>query len=320
MNPQAGARIAVVGVGAIGGALAADLADRGRHRLVLCARTPIDGLVVDHTEGCSTVAATVATDPVSARDAFGEPPAPDWILLATKAHQTPAARPWFDALCGPRTRIAILQNGVDHVERLQPLVPAGTDLVPVVIQLPATRREPGRIHQSHSGMLFVPDDADGRDFAALFEGGRTRVRSTSDFHSQAWWKLLSNAALGGVCALTLQPNRVAADPGLRGLVVALMEEIAAVGRAEGAKLPADAPDKVLARVLDAAPDHWSSITVDRREGRRMEWEVRNAVVGRLGRRHGIATPLNDAVTALLCAADRGLAESPGSSTARRPGS
>jgi len=85
-----------------------------------------------------------------------------------------------------------------------------------------------------------------------------------------------------------------------------MEEVAAVGRAAGAKLPPDAPDKVLARVLGAAPDHWSSITVDRREGRAMEWEVRNAVVGRLGRRHGVPTPWNDAITALLRAADAGV--------------
>jgi 2-dehydropantoate 2-reductase len=35
----------------------------------------------------------------------------------------------------------------------------------------------------------------------------------------------------------------------------------------------------------------------------MEWEARNAVVGRLGRRHGIATPLNDAITTLLRLAD-----------------
>ena len=42
-----------------------------------------------------------------------------------------------------------------------------------------------------------------------------------------------------------------------------------------------------------------------REGRPLEWDVRNAVVGRLARRHGIATPLNDALTAMLSAADRG---------------
>ena len=38
----------------------------------------------------------------------------------------------------------------------------------------------------------------------------------------------------------------------------------------------------------------------------MEREARNAMVGRIGRRHGIQTPLNDALTALLEAVDKGL--------------
>jgi 2-dehydropantoate 2-reductase len=86
-----------------------------------------------------------------------------------------------------------------------------------------------------------------------------------------------------------------------------MREVATVARAEGANLPEDAPEKALKLVLDAAPDHWSSITVDRREGRRLEWRTRNAVVGETGRRHGIATPLNDVVTTLLKATDAGFA-------------
>ena len=38
----------------------------------------------------------------------------------------------------------------------------------------------------------------------------------------------------------------------------------------------------------------------------MEWEPRTALVVRIGRYHGIPTPLNDALTALPAAANRGL--------------
>ena len=113
----------------------------------------------------------------------------------------------------------------------------------------------------------------------------------------------SSIAVVGVGALALRPNRAATDPEALDLVLALMREVAEVGRAEGAELPDDAPEKVLKRMLNAVPDHWSSISVDRRTGRPMEWEARNAVVGRLGRRHDIATPLNDPITALLALAD-----------------
>jgi 2-dehydropantoate 2-reductase len=294
-------RIAVVGVGAIGGAIAADLSDLDRYELALCARSPFDRLEVSHPGGTSRVERGILTQPPDRGAA--EPV--DWLLLAVKAHRSASAKPWLDAFCGGSTKVAVLQNGVEHVERIAPLVAPGTAIVPVVIQLPAERSTPGRVAVSHNGMLRVPDDADGRAFAALFEGARTRVEPTADFLTQAWWKLVSNASLGGVCALALRDNGVASDPQVRELVFDLMREVVAVGRAEGAALPDDAAEKALAVMERGASQHWSSITVDRREGRPMEWEARNAVVGRLGRRHGIPTPLNDAVTTLLRAADVG---------------
>jgi 2-dehydropantoate 2-reductase len=291
-----GTTIAVVGVGAIGGAVAADLADLGRHELRLCTRTPFERLEVEHPAGTSRPDARIQTRPESAERA-------DWVLLATKAYQSAEARPWLDALCGPGSRVAVLQNGVDHVERIAPLVPAAESVLPVVVQLPAEKTGPGRVTQLNAGVLIVPDDAAGRAFAGLFAGGRTRVKPSGEFAVQAWWKLMMNAALGGVCALALRDNGAAEEPALRGLTLALMREILPVARAEGAHVPDDAPEKALRMVLGAAGGHWSSITVDRRDGRPMEWQVRNAVVGRVARRHGLATPLNDAITALLAAAD-----------------
>lgn len=289
-------RLAIVGVGAIGGTVAADLSDLGRHEILLCARSPFEHLRVRHPRKTSVVERASTIDPTNVAPV-------DWVLLATKAHQSEEARSWLDALCGPGTRMAVLQNGVDHIERIAPLVSPGTGIVPVVIQLPAEKTAPGVVEQSRDGALTVPDDDDGRDFAALFRGARTAVHLTDDFKSQAWWKLVSNAALGGVCAVMLRENAIAQTPEVREIVLALMREVVSVGRAEGANLPDDAPERSLDRVLGAASGHWSSISVDRREGRPMEWAVRNEVVGRCGRRHGIPTPWNDAITALLRAAD-----------------
>lgn len=289
-------RIALVGVGAIGGGVVADLADLARHEIQLCARTPFDSLEVNHASGTSSVSAPVLTNPKDVSPA-------DWILLATKAHESESARPWLHALTHAGSVVAVLQNGVDHEARIRPLVPDDVEVLPVIVQIPSQKRAPGRIEQTHPGALIVPQGEAGCAFAALFEGGRTRVSVHTDFITQAWWKLVSNAALGGVCALALRENGVANEPEVRALVLALMREVVAVGRAEGAKLPDDAPEKALAMVLSAAPDHWSSITVDRRAGRRLEWRARNSVVGERGRKHGIATPLNDVITTLLRAVD-----------------
>lgn len=289
-----------MGVGAIGGAIGVDLADLGRHEMVLCSRTAFDRLSVRHAAATSEAAISAETDATQVAPVA-------WLLLATKAHQSEAARPWLDALCTSATTVAVLQNGIDHVERIAPLLDCGANVLPVVVQLSAEKISPGEVVQGSDGLLLVPDNDVGRAFATLFDGGRTRVTATPRFHTQAWWKLVSNASLGGVCALAIRALGAAQEPALRELVLALMREVVEVGRAEGAGLPDDAPEKTFAAMLRGAPDHWSSIAVDRREKRPMEWEVRNAVVGRLGRQHGIATPLNDAITAMLRAAESGSA-------------
>lgn len=263
---------------------------------MLCVRTGFDRLVVEHPGGRSEVDAAVVTQP-------GQVDRVDWVLLATKAHQTASVAPWLDALCGASTRVAVLQNGVDHDARVRPWLDPSVAVVPVVVQLPAEKTAPGRVVQRHNGLLVVPDDEAGRAFADLFARARTAVKPSADFITQQWWKLVSNASLGGVCALTIRENGVVSDPQVRSIVLSLMREVVRVGRAVGAKLPDDAPEKALAVIENAAPDHWSSITVDRREGRPMEWQARNEVVGRIGRQHGIETPLNDAITVMLKIAD-----------------
>lgn len=287
------ARVAVVGTGAIGGAIAAAVDDAEVHELTCCLRTPAEKIVVTRHDGPRTLNARLVIDPDDVGP--GDPPV-DWVLLATKAYQTDAAKPWLDQLCGPGTRIAVLQNGIDHVERVQPLAPSA-QILPVVVLLPAVKDGPGVIRQSRPGTLFVPSGEVGADFEALLAAADTEVRQVEDFLTTLWSKLVTNAATGAI-ALTGQLNGIATDPVMAEALEGLVGESLAVARAEGAKLGPDALDTMMAR-LGGAPDHLSSITADLMAGRPVEWEVRNAVIGRLGRKHAIATPRNDLLTALL---------------------
>ncbi len=289
-------KIAVVGVGAIGGAVAGALVDAGHRLAALCARSPFEQLEVAHERGTTRVDAPILTAPADASLA-------DWVFLAVKAHQTVATKPWLDGLAGPGTRVVVLQNGIDHAERVAPLVAQGARVVPAVVQIPAEKVAPGRIRQGRDGALQVPDGVDGQALAALLAGAAMQVQPTADFATAAWNKLAMNAALGGVCTLMQRENGAAAEEPARSLVVALMEEVATVARADGAEFPGDRCARIIDAVTAAAGSHWSSIAVDLREGRPLEWDARNAVVGRRGREHGIATPLNDALTSLLQAVD-----------------
>ena len=84
----------------------------------------------------------------------------------------------------------------------------------------------------------------------------------------------------------------------RGLVRAC----GAVGRAAGAVLGDGIVQAVVAGARKAAPDGLNSLIADRMAGRQMEIDARNGAIVRLGKKHGIPTPLNAMAVALLTAA------------------
>jgi 2-dehydropantoate 2-reductase len=292
------ARVAVVGVGSIGATLAAAVqAAGGDHELRLCARRAVDRVVVERPDGTEVVVdAPLLTDAA----AVDEPA--DWILLAVKAHQTNGAAAWLSALCTPATTVAVLQNGIDHVERVAPLA-GGAGVLPVVNWCPVEPVGPGRVRQRDALRLAVPDGSAGEAFAALLGDG-AEVTVGGEFALEAWRKLCVNA-VSGVMALAGRPAEIFVLDDVLDVARALAYECAAVARAEGVALTEQDADELIAW-LEALPrDAGSSILTDRRAGRALEWEARNGVIGRLGRRHGVPTPVSDTVSALLHAASDG---------------
>jgi 2-dehydropantoate 2-reductase len=285
------ARIAIVGVGAVGGAVAAPLIASGAHEVALCVREPFATLSVEGPAGGLEVPVRVERDPARAAPA-------EWILLATKAYAVPGAEPWLRALCREGATLAVLQNGVEHRERVQAFG-GGAEILPVVVECPAERTAPGRVVQRAPARLTVPAGHAGDGFAALFAGTSVAVETTSDFASASWRKLCLNVASGPLLALTGRPHEALHAPGMAELARGLIAECLAVGRAEGAVLEAALPDALVARLLAVPRGAGTSMLYDRRAGRRLEGDARNGAVVRIGKRHGIATPLNAAVCALL---------------------
>lgn len=293
-------RIAIVGVGAIGAVAAAGLLARGRDEVQLCVRRRFERLTV-RTGGASF---EHAVTPFDSPDEIAAPA--DFVLLATKAHQTAGAASWLKTLAGRDTVIAVLQNGVEHVERLAPYAGAAR-VLPVVVQCPAQSIEPGVIVQSAPCTLVAPDTADGRAFAALFKDSSVKAVLEADFVTAAWRKLCQNVASGAVTALTMRPNNVVRDPGVAALARGLVRECILVGRAEGAVLSDEIAERVVASMASAADGRGNSMYYDRCAGRMLEVDARNGAVVRIGARHTVATPLNSAATEILSAINSALA-------------
>ena len=286
--------IAVIGPGAIGCAFAAAAMQAG-HQISIAARTPFAALEVEYPGGHVSGQVTALT-PASAR------PFPI-VMLTTKAHQTAAAGPWLNALCGPQTTVAVLQNGVEHVARVRPLLGDGPTIVPAMVACPSDRSAPGKAHVTGPARLDVPPGEASDRFRHVFEGSFAEVRIVEDWLTSAWGKLVLNAVGGGIGVLTRRGNEVLKDEGIARLYKALAAEVAAVGRAEGAKLPDDIGERLHAVMARGPHLHMGSIVVDRLAGRPTEWVARNEVVLRLAAKHGIAVPLNDLVCQLIRAGE-----------------
>lgn len=284
------AHVAVVGVGAIGGVLAALLETAGRHEITLCTRRPLPVLTVKTPQAVVKVKARNLTQPTQAE-------AVDWVLVATKAYDAQGAGEWLQGLAAQGAPVAVVQNGVEHRERFAPHAKAER-IVPVVIDCPVEREADGTVVQRGVAKMRVEEGPLGREFAQLFAGSSAEFEVTEDFRTAAWRKLCTNAA-GALNALTMQPAGVFHDEAVGRLALGIVAECAAVGRAEGARLDENVGQQVLDGYRAQPRDSINSLLADRMAGRRMETDARNGVIVRLGEKHGIETPLNRMAVAVL---------------------
>jgi 2-dehydropantoate 2-reductase len=290
-DPEALSTVAVVGPGAIGGVLAWQ-ASRAGHDVHLCVRTPFGELVITHGGETHAVPTTVHTDP-------GSVPAADWVLVATKSHQTAGAAPWLRSLLGPGTRAVVgCQNGVEQEQGLAPIA-GGTPVLPVVVMIGAEALAPGRIRHATAMQLQVPDSGLGRELRDLFAGSDLDVVPTPDFTTARWRKLAMNVAANSLTALTGRRIAELARPDVVDLGIALVAECVTVARAEGADLPDDLGAQVVGRWGQVPRDVGSSMLYDRLAGRPLEHDAITGAVLRAAARHGIDTPATRWVHGLL---------------------
>jgi 2-dehydropantoate 2-reductase len=299
------ATIAIVGVGAIGSATASSLQIATNNSnstpsniILLCTRRPptLTPLSVKTPNGLVQVEATnIITKPTTTL-------AVDWLVISTKAYHATSTAEWFPSLVGPQTRIAVLQNGVEHKDRFSPYLSTEqqTNLLPVMIDCPVEKQSDGTVLQRAWAKMVVPSGALGSEFKSLFKGSNAQVTLSDDWISEAWKKLCINAA-GALSALTLLPNIVITLPGMEDIATGIVRETIAAGRIAGAQIEDSYTDVVLKGLRDAPPDGVNSLLADRLAENEMEIQARNGAVVRSGQRGGIATPLNGMIVAVLTA-------------------
>ena len=296
-------KIAIMGSGGIGGYFGARLvhggADvhfvaRGKHLEAMRS----DGLRIEGPDPLHVPKVTATDDPRAIGVA-------DVVMLCVKLWDTEQAIEQIRPMVGPQTAIVSFQNGVLKDQYLRAAFDerqllGGVGYVATTIEAPGVIRQTGPMQR----MLFGEFDGSRSDraqtlLAACLAGG-IKAELSTEILSEIWQKYVFLVGLSGTTTTirrTIGPIR--SNPQTRALLLDVMREVVAVGRAHGVPLPEDYAQVRLRLADDVSPEMTSSMHHDLQRGNRLEVRWLAGGVVELGQAKGVPTPLNRAIADIL---------------------
>ncbi len=287
-------KLCIVGAGGVGGYLAAMLARAGEE-LYLAARgenkdaIERNGIIVNIAGGTfGARVKEVSDDPAD----FGE--GVDAVLLCTKGYDLAGALEAVSPIVGSRTLLVPFGNGVGNaarVERRYPDNPVANGAIYIVSHLV----EPGVVEVKGKG-AYVVIGCDGklpepvRKLGRVLENAGIKTKVSDNITTEVWKKYLLISAMATLTSFHDEPMGAVVQ-NREDELRALLGEIMAVGRAEGAKLDEKDIERVVEQIGKVPYDSPTSMWLDFRAKRRSELEELSGYVAKRAQELGIAVPV-----------------------------
>ena len=315
-------RIAVYGLGAIGGYIAARLARAGadvcgvaRNATLEAVRSRGIGLHEQRGEPASWFPLEVAERlvdlaPVDCVILAVKSPAVAAVAADVASGLQPTGRvvsamngvPWWfvDQMPGPLQGLAL--DAVDPGNRVLEVLPASR-VIGAAIHLSAFTAAPGEIVRTGGNRIVVGEAGHHPTFTSAGAVGSVlgdagfEVEVSADIRRDIWFKLCGNVALNPVSMLTRMPSdRLLADPFVRAFLATCVSEANDVGNAIGVGFSESADERLdgTARLGSFRP----SMLQDAEAGRPVEIDAVLAAVREIGEAAGVPTPGLDALLGL----------------------
>ena len=314
-------KIAVLGTGAIGSSIGADLTQAGLD-VTLIDQWPAhvramktNGLQVQFKDGSQF---QVPVKALNLCALSSEQPQFDIVFLACKSNDTR----WMAEFIKPYLKddgvIVGTQNGMND-DAIASII-GRSHVVGCVVELQAELFTPGQIQRNtlRKGTWFTVGELDGsptprvKEIAAIMaKVGRCDV--TGNIYGAKWTKLIANTmTMGPFSLFGLRNFEACALPGMMDISVQLGRESLAVGAALGYRMEplfglradefAGSSDENLVTTMKTLMSHVGGGRTapihDHLKGRESEIAFISGLVAAKGRELGIATPANEAVTAI----------------------
>ncbi len=290
--------VVVLGAGAIGSLYAAKLA--ARHRVTVVARRDhVDAIRRDGLRLTGRETLTARVDAVTEIESVA---AGTIILLTTKVNASAAAlRPVAD-LVRDDTVIVCVQNGLYSEDIARRAVRGRCLVLRAITQFGAIFQSPGLINFTASGYTLLEPSPRSGAIAGLLTACGLDGRVSDDIKTEIWRKLIFNCVINPITAITGTDVGGIAEAGLDPLKQLVIDECLAVARSEGVDFRID----FLAAIAEVfgSSRNIASMRQDLIRGKPTEIDHMNGALVELGRRHGLACPVNAALTTIIKAMDR----------------
>ena len=298
-------KIGIVGGGAIGLTFAAALSTvhdvivlERSHEIVDVVRR--SGVAVIEDEETEFVAVRATLDAAQLADRAA-------VIVAVKAYATHGALTPLASVLPPSTLLASIQNGLDNDAAARAALP-GVRFALGVTTHGALSLGPGRIRAAGRGCTIFARESSAHptsdELVEAFAQAGLEAQAVDDIAPVLWGKLVANAAINPLGALTRRPNgAVVDDADLVQLARALAAEASAVAAAEG--VPFENAWEIVEGTARATAHNRNSMLQDLEAGRPTEIEAIGGALLARAAAHGIAVPLTGAVVALIRARERG---------------
>ena len=222
----------------------------------------------------------------------------DLLLFAVKFGGLNAAIDTCRHLVGPDTILLSVLNGITSEEVLGQAF-GREKVVWCVAQKMSAKKEGNQAHCDPTGELAVGvpagmDPAPLERLTAFFKEIGFAYSLPKDIKTHMWSKLLCNTGCNQA-AMVFQCgyNELQVPGKARDTMIGAMEEVAAVAAAEGVTLTQADIDGWVSIIDSLPPDGEPSMRQDGKAHRHSEVELFSGTIRRLGKAHGIPTPVND---------------------------
>ena len=223
----------------------------------------------------------------------------DLVIVFVKSMFTISALEANRNVIGPETYLMTLQNGAGHESKLLKFA----DRKHVIIgstQHNSSVIEPGFVNHGGSGVtsigLLDGDSACLEDIAANFTKCGFECHTENNVQKQIWKKMFTNTAASSLTALYQVPlGFIHTDPNANWLMRQLCKEAVEVANSLGLGFDLDEVTADVDKVCENAPNGYTSIYADIRDGRRSEVDTISGSVVEAARVQGIPVPYHEMV-------------------------